>query len=866
MKMKKCNALVFGLVAAMATLAVMGFWFCWHCPSRFYESHELFWRQLAWNGVGLAAFAGAWAVGWKRLLKAAPWLMAAWIAAFVMAQFSRPINGAHKWISAGPVSINVVTCFMPVFALFVAWLHDKKRIRLWVEWTAVAIAAVVAVWMFSCHGGWQERIAGFFNPGKWMQTRAYMSRQLMMAFHVSNWFGDAGRSLGFLPRPESDGMMSASALLFGKWFPVAVVFIFAVLGACLTVVWKCASDASRRRYVLLFGLWLVAPAVYCTFHSLALLPVVGVSPALASYGGNMVVMAWLGFGVLAAMARSGSSERSPDIRTGRIVAVWGAMALFASVAIAVAPGRKCWAPDCHMDFAEPRPPDLTFGEFGLQARRGRILAADGSPLAYTTRAWRFYLDPCAAMTTYFDEDDFVEIAEGLGIPLELLMDAYGRKDSRYIFLKEAMDGSDSASFFESRKSWLRYYSGFIREPVQKRVYPLGSAAVHVVGFMIGGAHTDTPVGAGGLEHACNKALAGVDGVYDKKLRMKERHENATPKPGADIQTTLVPTLQKSVAEMLAAVCATNGSESAWALVMKIPSGEIEAMASWPAFDPSMRRTLDMWNDSMSVNRAAQFLFEPGGLVKPLTCAIALDEGVPTEDTKLERGDGMASLIGPEKFHAALRRFGFGAKTRTAGIPGEESGILVSKPEPCDKTTAMRVGMGYGFAATALQIAQAYATLANHGQLVQPRLVTKVVDGRTGNSVQDFLSETNEVKQVVSPAAADAVVRMLKAPISSSVQMSEHDKESGRSLYSPTNYIASCAGYCPVDRPQHVIVVSFVKPQTAHTGDEVARPAFDLITDALTFFFCAGGHPNGGGVVCFSSSLNPTVFLSSLLTR
>ena len=67
---------------------------------------------------------------------------------------------------------------------------------------------------------------------------------------------------------------------------------------------------------------------------------------------------------------------------------------------------------------------------------------------------------------------------------------------------------------------------------------------------------------------------------------------------------------------------------------------------------------------------------------------------------------------------------------------------------------------------------------------------------------------------------------------STVQISEHDEESGRSFYSPTNYIASCAGYYPADRPQYVIAVSFVKPRTAHTGDEVARPVFDLIANVL----------------------------------
>ena len=178
----------------------------------------------------------------------------------------------------------------------------------------------------------------------------------------------------------------------------------------------------------------------------------------------------------------------------------------------------------------------------------------------------------------------------------------------------------------------------------------------------------------------------------------------------------------------------------------------------------------------------------------------------------------ACLIGPEKFHAALRRLGFGSKTGVAGIPGEEVGILASKPERWDKTTAMRVGMGYGFAATGLQIAQAYATLANHGTLVRPVLVKTAA--------------TNATVQVVSPSSADAIMRMLKTPIPSTVQMCERDRETERGVYSPTNYIASCIGYYPVDRPQYVIVVSFVKPRTAHTGDEVAKPVLDAITNAL----------------------------------
>ena len=849
------------LLAATMLLAAMGCWFCWHCPSRCYEPHAFFRRQLAWNVVGLAAFAGAWAVGWRRLLKGAPWLMAAWLLAFVSAQFSRPINGVHKWIGVGPLNINVVTCFMPVFALFVAWLHEKKWIRSWMEWCILAGLAVVVACQFAGSERRMMRLVAFLHPSDGNLGYVYMGEQLQAAIAAANWFGDAGRSLGFLPCPESDGMMSAAALLFGKWFLVVVVSIFAILGVGLSVVWKGVADASGRRYTLFFGLWLIVPAAYCLLHSLSFLPVAGMSPALVGYGGSAVVMAWWGMGVLVAMARDGVSEQRSNIRTGRICMAWAGLTLLAVAAIAIAPDRECWAPRCHIGFAEPRPSDLSFGEFGLAAKRGRIFAADGSLLACTVRAWRYYLDPVAVSPKVMSRNCrsvpyyYPEIARGLGIPEDDLKAAYKREDSRYVFLKEVEADSPEAKYFERNLRQLTREAGLLREPVQKRIYPLGPAAVQVVGFMIGGTPADAPKGAGGIESACNKMLAGVNGAYDKNLPVKERHEKAIPKQGKDIQTTLVPKLQKFVAETLAKTCATNGAESAWGLVMKVPSGEIEAMASWPTFDPHMRRTLEKWRSSMAVNRAVQFLFEPGGLVKPLTYAIALDEGVLAEDAKLDQGDGTweyngvtlkdeatntlsiaeaierrvniaagktACLIGPEKFHSALRRFGFGGKTRTAGISGEESGILVSKPERWDKTTAMRVGMGYGFAATGLQIAQSYATLANHGTFVRPVLIA----GEASPCA------TNGAMQIVSPAAADAIVRMLKTPMPSTVQMSEHDKENGCPVYSPTNYIASCAGYYPADRPQRVIVVSFVKPRTAHTGDEVAKPVLDAITDAL----------------------------------
>ena len=360
MEKKSCNANVAVLTIATMALAAMGCWFCWHCPSRICppETHILFWRQLTWNGVGVALFAAAWLTGWKRLLKAAPWLMAAWLIAVAAAQFSYPVNGAHRWVRVGSVSINVMTCFMPVLALFAAWLHERKWIRPWMEWAAVTMAAAWVAWYVFGNVGRMERLMAFLNPGDRVHDRMYMSRQLLAAFDASKWFGNAGRSLGFLPCPEIDGMMSASALMFGKWFPAVSVGVFAAAGAALTLVWKGAADVAKRRFALLFGLWLVVPAAYCLLHSLAVLPVVGMSPALVGYGGTAVVTAWFGIGAIAAMSRSlppDGEVAENAIPLLRACVTWGALAVAAVLLIVLAPKREFWTPGGDLKFAEPSP-------------------------------------------------------------------------------------------------------------------------------------------------------------------------------------------------------------------------------------------------------------------------------------------------------------------------------------------------------------------------------------------------------------------------------------------------------------------------------------------------------------------------------
>ena len=173
----------------------------------------------------------------------------------------------------------------------------------------------------------------------------------------------------------------------------------------------------------------------------------------------------------------------------------------------------------------------------------------------------------------------------------------------------------------------------------------------------------------------------------------------------------------------------------------------------------------------------------------------------------------AVAVGPENFHAELLRLGFGSSTRVKGIPGENAGILTSKPEhwKIDKTTAMRVGMGYGFAVTGLQMAQAYATLSNHGRIVKPHLLQ---------------GECTPGNQAISPESADAITAMIKNPVCSTSQMNEKGK------CMENAYIASCAGFHANGHGEYVIIVAFTKPHPAHTGEEVAKPAWKKIASVV----------------------------------
>ena len=848
-----------GLLAVSIALAVMGCWFCWNCPMDWLYGegqHTVFMRQIVWNAMGLVFFAGASMVRWKWWQKSAPWLLVAWaLLAFYTVVFGRSINGAHRWVDLGFLRINIRTVFILVSALFAAWLCSKKCVKPWM------ILALVGVYLAFCgfkvltNEARLERITSFLDHSKSEYYGAWMHYQLRAAFGAANWFGDAGLSYRLLPNPLNDGMASATALIFGRWFPIVVFGLFAAMGGLLSLIWLRTKDSSKRMFILFWGTGMVFPAVYGLFQCIGFLPVMGCSPVLVGYGGTNVIVFWVGLGALFSLLRDAEEGDVGKWDVVHICAWGGSVATFClGVVVASAGSDK---------FYEPRPHRSDFGEFGTQAKRGEIRAADGALLARSYKAVSIHLDPKAAHLEAWESPNecFRDVAESLGLAVSFVSNQYARTNSRFIKL---VDEATPEMIGTCSRNIMRRCGGLILTPEQRRDYPMGSNAVYAVGCVRYPIEGET-AGCTGLEYTYNATLVGKNGGYEPDMRLSEKLVKGRPDNGGTVETTIVPRLQSALAETLYASTATNGAESGWGIVLKVPTGEIEAMASVPTYNP-VKRDMNVYRSYM--NNAVQTLFEPGGLMKPITYAMAMDIGLITPKTKIDHGNGIweyaqtnyhdsctgeltvaeslirrsniaAGKVGvmlwTDRFVRELPRFGIGRKVGGGTLYGEEIGILYRRNK-YDPVSISRLGMGRCTAVTGIQMANAYAVFANDGVEVLPHLVSRTTDA-DGKANFQFLPQIS-TNRIIAAETAQKIRGMMEDAFKAVVLEAGADLGGVRvagavtetampekGVYSSTNYNVAVVGFLPVEKPEHVVAVGFQKPKGDHSVGRVAVPAF-----------------------------------------
>jgi cell division protein FtsI (penicillin-binding protein 3) len=492
-------------------------------------------------------------------------------------------------------------------------------------------------------------------------------------------------------------------------------------------------------------------------------------------------------------------------------------------------------------------------EFEVPARRGTITDRNKIPLAVS--------QPSAdiAATPYLIKDK-LEVAKQLAPILgDSQAEVLEKLNARggFVYLSRSLSGRRSEQIRKLEIGGLQFI------PSARRDYPRRWLAAQVLGIV--GIDGD---GRTGLEYAADKALRGTDGrrriVKDALGEPIVVQETARAHPGKDLELTLDAELQGKVEDVLAQVGLAWRPKGATALVMNPLTGKILALANWPRVDANDLGGAPRY---ASHNRAVGFNYEPGSTFKAFTVAAALEEKVvtPTDIFNLppsirvadreiteahDRGTidlttsqilaqssnvGTVKIglrLGAKRFDSWVRRFGFGRATGVE-LPGEESGQVLT----LDKYSGSSMGnlpIGQGESVTPMQLATAYAAIANGGLLRRPRIIDsiggvqtraprgrRVISAQTAARVRAMLAGAVEAGGTASQAAIQGYTLAGKTGTANKV-------DSTTGTYSKTRFIASFGGFAPARRPKLLVTVMVDEPHGAIYGAEVAAPAFQEI--------------------------------------
>jgi cell division protein FtsI/penicillin-binding protein 2 len=491
----------------------------------------------------------------------------------------------------------------------------------------------------------------------------------------------------------------------------------------------------------------------------------------------------------------------------------------------------------------------------IPASRGTIFDADGVQLALGEQTTTVYADPKEVT-----QPRAVAAAAGkaFGIDATTLYAQLLKRSTSFVYIQRFADPRAAAAFLKLG------FAGVNGYPEEKRTYPENSVAAQLIGY----AGTDER-GLFGLELEYDKKLAGKPGrqtiVRDPFGRVIDTISATPDRQGLNITTTIDHVIQAQAEQVLRQTISQWRAKSASAIVMDPSSGAILAMAQAPGYNAN--DTAALRNAGLMTNHAVSDEFEPGSVFKVVTVSGALSEGLVTPQTKFtlppciqvadfcihdaeQRGtetmtvaqilarssnvgaDTIARQLGPTELMKWIARFGFGRRTGI-DFPGEIAGSVPSYPDQWSGTTIGNLPIGQGVAVTSIQIAAAYAAIANGGVWVQPHLVSRI----GGRVLHDF-----KRRRILSPTVDAQLKQMLTGVVDEHGATGNEAQIPGYSVagktgtaqipgphgYTTNKYEASFIGMVPVEHPRLLIAVTVDQPRNAIFGGVVAAPAFAQI--------------------------------------
>jgi cell division protein FtsI (penicillin-binding protein 3) len=409
--------------------------------------------------------------------------------------------------------------------------------------------------------------------------------------------------------------------------------------------------------------------------------------------------------------------------------------------------------------------------------------------------------------------------------------------------------------------------GFIKE--SRRFYPNTELAGHLLGYV-------------GLD---NNGLAGLESTYDAQIHGKpgtiliqtdaKRHAfsraERPPTSGSTVELTIDEYLQHVAERELHRGVVENRAAGGSAIIMNPRTGEILAMANEPTFNPNVYRDS---TDMERRNRAVQDLYEPGSTFKVVTASAAIEEKVMPVETFIDTDPGEIRIgprvireyqnhnyhtlsftdvivkssnvgaikiglkVGTERLGRYVSLFGFG-RPASPDFPGESPGIVWS-PAQWTESALASVSMGYQVGVTPLQMVTAISSVANGGELVEPRAIRAVYHDNRRYAVQQKI-----VRRTISGETAatltgimEGVVERGTAKLAQIPGFTIAGKTGtaaklSNGHYSHSDYNASFVGFVPSRAPAFAIIVVMDSPHgpNGYTGGAVSAPVFTRIAEA-----------------------------------
>ena len=510
-------------------------------------------------------------------------------------------------------------------------------------------------------------------------------------------------------------------------------------------------------------------------------------------------------------------------------------------------------------------------EIPFSAKRGEILDRNGEKLAYNISSPTIMAIPAQIKDA---KETAAKVASVLGIMEDNVYTTI-KKKQLIVWIQPGGRKITTQKAQEIRDLDL---PGIVVAEDNKRYYPLGSFASHVLGFT----GIDNQ-GLTGIEAKYNDQLEGINGnisfLSDAKGRQMPGSSDTylKPKDGLNLELTIDKQIQSIMERELDQAMVKFQADDIIAIAMDPTNGEILGMASRPSYEPDKYRDVDpqVYNRNLPI----WMTYEPGSTFKIITLAAALEEKKVNLKTDFffdpgfievggarlrcwkKGGHGSQSFLevvqnscnpgfvtlgnrlGKEKLFSYIKNFGFGTKTGI-DLGGEENGIMfkMSQVGPVELATT---AFGQGVSVTPIQQITAVSAAINGGTLYKPHVAKNWINPETGEVVESVQPEV--VRKVISDNTSKQVREALESVVAKGTGKNafiDGYRVGGKTgtaqkvingRYSPNEHIVSFVGFAPADDPKIVVYVAVDNPQGIQFGGVVAAPiVHNIMADALPY--------------------------------